>query len=373
LPWFLITYVFLVRTNKCKSTAMKILVYINGFYPAVGGIENLTINLIKEFVANGHQVRVITEQKDAQSLPGIKVYHTSKVFTSIKLFLWSDVFYMPNVSLKGIWLMLFNPFKNWVISHNDYSLHNQHTLLSKIKRLVSNLTTQNISVSKSLAAVLKARSKVVYNCYDDDVFKLEPNLPRSYDFAFVGRLVSQKGCDHLIQACRNLTEPFTLNIAGDGPEKFYLSGLVQTYNLTDSIKFVGELQGPQLAIMLNQHKTLVIPSAREEGFGIVALEGMACGCRIVASNAGGLSEAVDAYGQLFPMGDVDQLTRLLQSELNNVKKPIPQTNPGQQKYLRNHTKNVIAQQYLSVFGYSPVANQNSTIKKMVNGTYSSAS
>jgi glycogen(starch) synthase len=328
---------------------MKILVYANVFYPSVGGIENLTLNLVKEFVKNGHEVKVITGSKQKNKLEGIEIHSNLKVLTSVKLFLWCDAFYMPNISLKGVWLMLFNPFKNWIVSHNDYSLYNSGTLLSKLKLLVTKFTTNNISVSKSVAGSLKTRSEVIYNCYDDELFKFDPARPRIHDFAFIGRLVSQKGCDSLIEACSKLTKPFTLNIIGDGPEKPYLKSLVQRYNLSHQITFLGELRSPWLAMILNQHKTLVIPSIGEEGFGIVVLEGMACGCNIISSNAGGLTEAVNNFGKLYQMGETEQLTKLMQAELDNAASYLPSVSPDLQKYLKTHSKGVVAQKYLNVF------------------------
>jgi glycosyltransferase involved in cell wall biosynthesis len=56
----------------------------------------------------------------------------------------------------------------------------------------------------------------------------------------------------------------------------------------------------------------VVPS-RWEGFGLVALEAMRCGCAVVASRVGGLSEVVDdgVTGLLFEPGDAAGLAALL--------------------------------------------------------------
>ena len=47
-----------------------------------------------------------------------------------------------------------------------------------------------------------------------------------------------------------------------------------------------------LVNQLNQSEILVVPSLWSEPFGIVALEGLACGCALLASDAGGLPDAV---------------------------------------------------------------------------------
>ena len=70
-----------------------------------------------------------------------------------------------------------------------------------------------------------------------------------------------------------------------------------------------------MAELLNRHRILVVPSRWAEPFGIVALEGIACGCVVVGSENGGLKEAIGPCGITFENGNVralaDQLKRLL--------------------------------------------------------------
>ncbi len=327
---------------------MHILIFSTVFYPVLGGIENLTLNLSKEFVKNGHQVKVITYQKQNEPLADIEVYYAPSFIKTAKLFLWCHVYYMPNISLKGVWPLLINPRKRWIISQNDFSLTKRKSLLSLTKLFLLRFTTKNISVSKSVAASLKTPSEIIYNCYDDDVFKLQNTGERTLDFVFVGRLVSQKGCDTLIKACYNLQQPFTLTIVGDGPEMKKLKRLAQKLNLTNQITFAGTLDSVKIAEILNQHKVLVIPSNGKEGFGIVVLEGLACGCRIIAAEAGGLTESVGEFGRLFQSGNVEQLNLLLKEALLNINQPnysFEETT----KYLSNYKTCIVAQKYLSIF------------------------
>ena len=103
---------------------MKILIYSSVFYPAIGGIENHTLFLAKEFVRAGHEVKVVTEQPQTGSTPleNIEIFHSADKLSQIRLFMWSDIFYMPNITLKGIWLLVLNPLKRWMISHNDFHI-----------------------------------------------------------------------------------------------------------------------------------------------------------------------------------------------------------------------------------------------------------
>ena len=103
---------------------MKILVYSSVFYPNVGGIENLNLDLINEFVSAGHEVKVVTEQKQTKPNPfkNVEIVEYKKILSQIRLFFWSDIVYMPNITLKIFWLFLFNPFKKYVVSHNDFHI-----------------------------------------------------------------------------------------------------------------------------------------------------------------------------------------------------------------------------------------------------------
>ena len=328
---------------------MQILIFSTVFYPILGGIENLTLNLCKEFINQGHEVKVITYQKQYKPLKDIEVFYAPNISKTIKLFSWCDVYYMPNISLKGVWPLLIDPKKHWVVSQNDFSLTNKINPLSLLKLFLIKFSSKNISVSKSVATSIRTSSEVIYNCYDDAIFTLKNTGERKLNFVFVGRLVTQKGCDTLIKACASLQQSFALTIVGEGPELDSLKNLANQLQLTDHITFTGTKSSLEIVEILNQHQVLVIPSNGKEGFGIVALEGLACGCRIIATNSGGLTETVGSFGKLFEPGNVQQLSQLLKEELNHVDQPVyrPEELAA---YLSNYKKQVVAQKYLSIFG-----------------------
>ena len=326
---------------------MNILVFSTVFFPAIGGIENHTLSLVKEFLKKGHTVVVITEQKQEAPLENIKVYHSPGLLTTIKLFNWCNVFYMPNISLKGVWLLCINPFKKWVISHNDFHFVARKNLKSRLKRLIIKFASNNIAVSKSVANHIQTKSAVIYNCYDDEIFKIYDDEERVYDFVFVGRLVSQKGCEMLIKACTSLKQSYTLSIIGDGPELPRLKEMIKKPGNDNQIHFLGFLQNEELARTLNRHRIMIIPSMDREGFGIVALEGLACGCKVIAADAGGLTEAVNRFGKTFEMGSTRELAVLLEDGLLD-KSGLPNSSELSE-YLHQHTRTAVAGKYLSVF------------------------
>src|SRR5579875_485544 len=160
---------------------MDILIFSTVFYPVLGGLENLTLNLSKEFIKKGHQVKVITYQKQTEPLKDLDVYYAPGFLKTFELFSWCDVYYMPNISLKGVWPLLINPRKKWIISQNDFSLTNKTGLVSVLKLMLIKFATKNISVSKSVAGSLRTSSEIIYNCYDDAVFKHENKAERVKD------------------------------------------------------------------------------------------------------------------------------------------------------------------------------------------------
>lgn len=335
---------------------MNILVFTTAFFPSVGGLENQTVNLLDEFLKKGHKVKVIafqshhTHEMMQINKQKVEVYYNPNFFSVLSLFIWCKVFYMPNFSLKGTWFLPFLPFKKWIVSHNDLYLSKTTNFTIKLKLLAIKLASENIAVSNYVAKYVKSNTRIIYNCYDNEVFKIYHNEQKQFNFIFLGRLVSQKGCDLLIRACSNLDPSFSLNIIGDGPERECLENLVKSLKLEKNIRFLGIVEGEPLARLLNKHDTMVIPSVQEEGFGIVALEGMACGCKIIAANAGGLPEAVNGFGKLFDMGNQHELEELLKNDLKESKiEPPFELNAEMQQYLCKQHKKVIAEEYLKLF------------------------
>ena len=330
-----------------EAQSVKILIYSSVFYPAIGGIENHTLMLATEFVRAGHAVKVVTEQAqgDAAPLHDIEIVHSSRRWKQLQLFMWADLVYMPNITLKGAWLFAFNPFKKWVVSHNDFHLTQGNGLKTRLKRRMVRHATRNVAVSASVSRVVGTDSDVIYNCYDDAVFHPYPDERRDRDFVFVGRLVPQKGCDLLIDACRLIRRPFTLTVVGEGTEYDRLRTKVETLRLQDRIHFSGYLQGEALARCLSRHRTMVVPSLGPEGFGIVALEGLACGCRMIVSEAGGLPEAVAGHADTFAMGDLVGLHRLMERALDDEEFGTAE----RELFLDRHQRPHVARQYLEVF------------------------
>jgi glycosyltransferase involved in cell wall biosynthesis len=202
-----------------------------------------------------------------------------------------------------------------------------------------------------MASDMSAPLQVIGNPYDASIFKTLSSVERESDLIFVGRLVSDKGVQVLIHAVAVLKSHghrYGLTVVGSGPEEGDLRRLVSDLELQDQVHFVGTQTGVQLAAMLNSHKVLVVPSVWREPFGVVALEGSACGCVIIGSDGGGLPEAIGPCGVTFPNGSIDALaSRIL--ELCSTSQRLESYRNASAAHLAEHSPPVVAATYLDLF------------------------
>ena len=309
--------------------ALKILLLTHKFYPSIGGIETITQLLAQAFSEVGHEVHVVTWSTD----------HTNKhfPFTVVRnpnvkhLFrehAWADVVLENNICLRLSWpsIMYFRPsfivLQTWLPEGSEGI-----QITKRVKSYWLRRATQVIAISDAVRNRDWPAATVIGNSYDAKIFRIIPAIPRNLDFVFIGRLVSDKGADIAINALQLLwadtvaqksrVEPYSLTIIGDGPDRDSLEQLVAKLSLQDYVHFTGVLRGQELVEKLNQHRFLLVPSLWEEPFGIVALEGMACGCLPIVSDGGGLPEAVGNAGLTFHRGDAISLATCLRELLDS--------------------------------------------------------
>ena len=332
---------------------MRLLFSANSFYPAVGGYERVAFILAQEMASRGHLVRVITftPGQDDAGLP-FEVYRNPGIGTILSLLRWSDIYIQHNVSFRLLWPIIFR-WRSLVCIHHGFYASSRHTRLSwqhRLKHLVTLFCT-NISVSHAVAATIPGKSHVVLNPYSDDLFFRIPNVPKDRDLFFVGRVVSDKGIDVLIDAVAKLRDMGlqpSLTVAGSGPEERAIREKVDALHLAQSVTFVGRVTDQKLNELLNGHRIMVVPTREGEGFGVVALEGIACGCVVVGSTCGGLSEAIGPCGKVFPNGDLGALAKLLH-ELLTHPESWNEFFGHAKSHLDEHRPAVVAERYLKIF------------------------
>ncbi len=110
----------------------------------------------------------------------------------------------------------------------------------------------------------------------------------------VSRLEGIKGMDLVIPAFAEVhrQEPGTqMLVVGDGSMRPLMERQAREADVADCVTFVGRQEQERLQDYYDRIDILLMPS-RSEGFGLTAIEGMARGCVLVASNIGGLPEVV---------------------------------------------------------------------------------
>lgn len=291
---------------------MRFLVVSYAFLPQLGGQETATLALAEELARRGHQVDVVTATPDGAKpdLP-FAVHHRPRPWLLLALHRRADAVIHNGLSLRFFWPLLIHR-RPWLAIH--IGEFRAGTLRSwAIGRAV------NIAISQAVADTIPAPSIVIPNAYRESVFTSRNGGVRQYAFGFVGRLVSDKGCDNLLQALGLLAgkgmQP-RCAIIGAGPEEAALKAQARALKIDRQIDFLGPRRDGDLASALNDLACLVVPSIWNEPFGIVALEGIACGCVVIGSQGGGLKDAIGACGLTYPNGDVEGLAAAMRRVLD---------------------------------------------------------
>jgi D-inositol-3-phosphate glycosyltransferase len=182
---------------------------------------------------------------------------------------------------------------------------------------------------------------------------------------FVGRIEPLKGLDVLIEAMGRFCQhsqgeqkQLDLVIIGGEPdvsqqvmtaEMSRLQALREKYGIKDMVTFLGKRAQDTLPYYYSAAETVVVPS-HYESFGMVALEAMACGTPVVASQVGGLAFLVQdgVTGYSVPVGDPEALCCRLMSLLSD---PELRTKMGHQaaQFARRYAWELIADQITKVY------------------------
>lgn len=105
---------------------------------------------------------------------------------------------------------------------------------------------------------------------------------------YAGRLIKSKNVDLIIKSLVDLPE-IKLEIVGDGPELKSLNELANKLSLSGRVSFHSSYSQEELAIWYNKINVLVYPSD-SESLGLVPLEAISCGAKVLLSNIPAFSE-----------------------------------------------------------------------------------
>ena len=206
-----------------------------------------------------------------------------------------------------------------------------HSTLRRTDHLIS--TTASYASTSRL--IWNYTPTVIPPAVDPEVFRPGAAAPRvsqklpgapGFRILFVGRLVEHKGIEQLIEAAALLPAPAHLIIAGQGDRRADLERRARASRASSRISFLGRVDQGDLPDLYRACDVFALPSvSRLEAFGIVALEAMASGLPVVASDLPGVREVVsdgkEGYlaNPLDPAGFSQKLDALLSSPLRRAR------------------------------------------------------
>lgn len=323
-----------------------------------GGVQRRVAAEIAYFAQRGVEVVVITEGSGTASIDGGVRYipiSTPKVIYPVRALFFAakasrQLRQIPDVEViethhdAGVAAVLGAPrqcvFVEFVhgVFRDEFAALRRHEpllsrstlaasgllLLSVIEKAAARRSTAVVTVSHYAAeqvarryGVDRQRVHVVPNGIDTRRYAPPQTRERSdlLSILYVGRWHARKGVLQLIRAFANahgIDRRLRLKLIGGGPLEPILRNQCVRLGLADAVAFLGTLKDEDVVEAYRSADIACVPSL-QEGQGIVALEAQACGVPVVATRAGGLTEAVkDRHtGILVAPGDVTALADAL--------------------------------------------------------------
>jgi glycosyltransferase involved in cell wall biosynthesis len=146
---------------------VRLLIYSPAFLPHIGGLELNVAQLAEGLASSGHEVVLVTTTaSDSPDSHPYAVVRQPSPRDLMRWVRWCDVFYQSNVSLRGLWPLLFVR-RPWVVSHHSWYCRTGGRIAwqDRLKRRLLRYATASISVSAAIAADLDTPSVVIQNAY----------------------------------------------------------------------------------------------------------------------------------------------------------------------------------------------------------------
>jgi glycogen(starch) synthase len=310
----------------------------------VGGIARHCEGLAKALVQQKHDVHLFTldfpGSPNYEEMDGVKVYRTSTELGNPNFLTWvllfnhflskrmADVTKTVDFDVMHVhdWLAAFSgiSFKHYIKKPMVLTVHSTELgraqglhspdsfSINGIEWWATYEAERVIVCSQSMKTEIcdhfnlpQSKVDVIPNAIDASKYQTSADrgeVRQRYGVGYgeklilcVGRLVPQKGIEYFIRAIPLIAKRFPeakYIIVGEGWSRDILEVEARASGHADKIKFTGFASDKEVIDLMTSADVLVVPSIYEP-FGIVALEGMATGVPVVASQVGGLAEVID--------------------------------------------------------------------------------
>lgn len=304
---------------------MRVLLWIEEFWPYVGGVSASAVDLLPDLCRRGHEFVVLTRQDDPSlaahdALLGVPVYRfpfwqvlgcrdidrTAKIIREIRAIKRSfapELVHLFSFGPSALFHLLTPGARRaplLMTLHGEGRPNPSNALDGLTRRVVAACSWMTVpsesmrAFAGSLAPDLGVAISCVRNAVRDPTIEVEPlpfDPPR---LLCLGRLAHEKGFDRVLRAFPEMRKRFPdlqLIVAGDGPERRGLEALATDLGICCSVRFPGWVRRKETQELINSATVVAIPS-RTEGLPLVALEAAIMERPIVATRTGGLPEVV---------------------------------------------------------------------------------
>ncbi len=312
-----------------------------------GGAEKLLVDSLPKYCTDIQVDLLLLDGASTLFKQKLKETFTGNVFTSglssiysplhvikLKPYLISyDIIHVhlfPSLYWTAITKFLFRlkvPLLFTEHSTNNKRLKNAFSI--KIDRWIYSLYEKIIAITPAVKQELinklnlkDAKCDVIYNGVD--FLHISSAIPYSkYEISGdnksilliqVSRFQPEKDQKTVIKSLIYLPKTIKLVLVGDGKLLAECVTLSKQLNLQDRVIFLGSrFDVPELLKTCD----IVVQSSHWEGFGLAAVEGMAAGKPVIASNVSGLKDIVENAGLLFEKGGAEDLAQIILKLVNN--------------------------------------------------------
>lgn len=183
--------------------------------------------------------------------------------------------------------------------------------------------------------------------------KARLGLPDGSAIGIVGRLACQKGHVHLLEAFAAIAgrvPEASLLVVGDGPDRDSLEAKAAELGVGERVRWLGALPHEEVLPLYAIMDVFAMPSLYE-GFGLTAVEAMAAGLPVVASDVEGLNEVVESgvTGYLCPAGDISRLSERLLELLTNSDRAKEMGDQGRKRAMEHFSQERFQKSMLAVY------------------------
>lgn len=199
----------------------------------------------------------------------------------------------------------------------------QKKVVRRLKHIVT-VSEQSKADIASAFDINAATIKVVHNGIDTEIFRPQPETPRTPFRIMATASADQplKGLSYLIEAIALLTPDYPqihlvvlgkINADGESQQ------LINRLGMQAQIRFVSGVSTDELVTLYAETSLVVVPSIYE-GFGLPAGEAMACGVAVISTKGGALPEVVGDGGILVPVRDPEAIASAVADLLDHPEK-----------------------------------------------------